>query len=129
MHLGAGFGIFGTHLFHQSSKLTDLILQVTNHACSFTWSRRDSAFLRLAIQAPQHESRKPCPANRRNPETLHTSSYTSETRHLAKEETCPRGPDAKSNSEWQHPALRIQENAHPNWTGSGGEPLLGGRAA
>jgi hypothetical protein len=52
VHLGAGFGIFGAHLFHQGSKLTDLILQVTNHACSFT--RRGGAFLRPTIQAPQH---------------------------------------------------------------------------
>src|ERR1700741_1855480 len=58
------------------------------------------------------------------------SSYTSETRHLAKEEMCPMGPDVKSNSEWPHPAPRIPENAHSkSRTRSRWEPHLGGRAA
>ena len=34
VHFSAGLGIFGAHLVHQTSKLTDLILQVTHRACA-----------------------------------------------------------------------------------------------
>jgi hypothetical protein len=41
MHLGAGFGILGAHFFDESSKLADLILQVTNGSSGL--SRRRGA--------------------------------------------------------------------------------------
>ena len=49
VHLGAGLGIFGAHFFHQAAQLSDLILQITNRAGSFTGrGRRRGRFLGAA---------------------------------------------------------------------------------
>jgi hypothetical protein len=32
VHLGAGLGIFGAHLIHQTPEFTDLLLQITDGA-------------------------------------------------------------------------------------------------
>jgi hypothetical protein len=110
VHLGAGLGILGAHLFHQTAKLADLILQATYRANRFVRCRRGRGRGRLLRSAHRAEKddrgdRQCGPADCRNRKALHTvlllhSGSGSRVRHLAKREIFAYGPGREIEFGW-----------------------------